>query len=71
MFILKGYEIGFSIRFYYGLVCRNWVSHKGLTKTMPEFTFKPFHRSALNAEGYDCIVLQLCIIRYMSRLFLW
>jgi len=37
MFILKGYKIGFSIRFYYGLVCRYWVSHMGLTKTMPEF----------------------------------
>lgn len=37
MFILKGYEIGFSISFYYGLVRCRWVSHKGLAKTMPEF----------------------------------
>jgi len=27
---------GSVLRFYYGLVCRYWVSHMGLTKTMPE-----------------------------------
>lgn len=35
MFILKGYEIGFRI--IIGLSTSNWVSHMGLTKTMPKF----------------------------------
>lgn len=47
MFILKGYEIGFSI---YWVSTSYWVSHMGLTKTMPEFTYYPFHRKGKNAE---------------------
>jgi len=40
MFILKGYEIGFRI--IIGLSTSKWVSHMGLTKTMPEFSQPSF-----------------------------
>jgi hypothetical protein len=50
MFILKGYEIGFSIRVSFRLVLSNQVSHMGLTKTMPEFGIFPFHRPGKNDE---------------------
>ena len=48
MFILKGYEIGFSIRVFW--VRTYWVSHMGLTKTMPEFGKYPFHKPGKNDE---------------------
>ncbi|OQP61540.1 hypothetical protein A3860_31950 [Niastella vici] len=57
--------------FEYYWVRTYWVSHMGLTKTMPEFGKYPFHRPGKNAERWVSIVLQLFIIHYMSWLFLW
>ena len=65
MFILKGYKIGFSIRFYYGLVRRYWVSHMGLTKTMPKLVFNLSKGRQRTQKGsivlcYSCVQFAIC-----------
>jgi hypothetical protein len=47
---LKGYKIWVQYSRTIGFLICNWVSHMGLTKTMPEFGNFPFHKPGKNGE---------------------